>query len=204
MNTVFTAIFLISACMLSVAAPQKFLSALIGGVKDSAATALALFCIYAVWMGLSAVAEKCGITKRTAKLFQPLCFKIFRTNNAAACEAAAMNITCNLLGAGASTPFGVKAVKEFEKDGNFFAQKLLFIINCAGLQLIPSTAIALRASFASENPADIFLPCLICSLTTLVLSVALFLLTEKLGVTIKKMPLNKNRVKAAKPARRNL
>lgn len=180
MNAVFTAIFVISAALLTVIAPQQFLTSLLDGARTAAEVALTLFCVYAVWMGLAAVAEECGITKKTAQLFKPLCRKVFKTKSEAACEAAAMNLTCDLLGAGASTPFAVKAVGEWEKEKNGYAQKLLFIINAAGFQIVPSTVIALRAGMGSSDAADIFLPSLICSATTLVISVALFVLSEKL------------------------
>lgn len=183
MNAVFTAIFILSAILLIIAAPNEFLSSLMGGARTAAETALTLFCVYAVWMGLAAVAESCGITKKTAKLFKPLCRKIFRTKSDEACEAAAMNLTCDLLGAGASTPFAVKAIGEWQKENNGYAQKLLFIINAAGFQLIPSTVISLRAGLGSAAAADIVLPSLVCSAATLILSVSLFLISEKFGLT---------------------
>lgn len=180
MNAVFTAIFICSAAILAIVAPQDFLGSLIGGARTAAEVSLTLFCIYAVWMGLAAVAEDCGLTKKTAALLKPLCRKAFKTKSESACEAAAMNLTCDLLGAGASTPFAVKAIGEWEKENNGYAQKLLFIINAAGFQLIPSTVIALRASYGSVAAADIFLPSLICSAATLIISVGLFIVTEKL------------------------
>ena len=90
-----------------------------------------------------------------------------------------MNLACDLLGAGASTPFAVKAIGEWEKEKNYYAQKLLFIINAAGFQLIPSTVIALRAGLGSAAAADIFIPSLACSAVTLILSVGSFILSEK-------------------------
>ena len=186
MNAVFCAVFIISAALLAATAPEEFLSSLLGGARSAAQVALTLFCVYAVWMGLANVAESCGITKKTAKLFRPLCAKIFKTDSSEACEAAAMNLTCDLLGAGASTPFAVKAMAEFEKEGNAYAQKLLFIINAAGFQLIPSTVIALRAGYGSAAAADIFLPSLVCSFITLALSVFLYVFSEKALVSVRK------------------
>lgn len=186
MNAVFCAVFIISAALLAATAPEEFLSSLLGGARSAAQVALTLFCVYAVWMGLANVAESSGITKKTAKLFRPLCAKIFKTDSNEACEAAAMNLTCDLLGAGASTPFAVKAMAEFEKEGNAYAQKLLFIINAAGFQLIPSTVIALRAGYGSAAAADIFLPSLVCSFITLALSVFLYVISEKVLVNVRR------------------
>lgn len=54
---------------------------------------------------------------------------------------------------------------------------MLVVLNTASVQLFPSTVIALRASYASESPADI-LPCVwvvsALSLTLSVLSVFVF------------------------------
>ena len=180
MNGVFTAIFIISAVLLCFAAPEKFLTALMDGARTAAAVCLTLFCVYAVWMGLAAVAEECGITRGAAKLLRPACRKIFKTDSDAACEAAAMNLACDLLGAGASTPFAVKAIGEWEKEKNGYAQKLLFVINAAGFQIVPSTVIALRAGAESAAAADIFLPSLICSAISLVLSVTAFAVSERI------------------------
>ena len=60
MNAIFTVIFCLSLLVITIVAPDKFLPALLSGAEKAATTALTLFCIYAVWMGLSRVAEKAG------------------------------------------------------------------------------------------------------------------------------------------------
>ena len=196
MNAVFTAIFILSAAALAVIAPQEFLSSMLSGVRSATGVALTLFCIYAVWMGLAAVADECGISKKTAKLMTPLCRRAFRTKSEEACTAAAMNLACNLLGAGASTPFAVKAIGEFEKEGNEYAQKLLFILNATGIQLIPSTVIALRLSYGSTGASDILIPSLICSAAATALAVGLFALSE--AVAAKRKRARAGRARTAK------
>ena len=96
MNAVFTAVFIVSAAALAAIAPQEFLNSMLGGVRQSLTVALTLFCIYAVWMGLAAVAEECGITGRLSRAMKPLCKRLFRTGSDKACEATAMNLACNL------------------------------------------------------------------------------------------------------------
>lgn len=164
MNAIFTAIFLVSAIALAIISPQNFLPALLKGGEKAISMALTLFCIYAVWMGLSRLAEKSGLSKGAAKALKPACRRIFKTENGAALENLAMNLSCNLLGlGGAATPYAVKAIGELEKDDNTFAQKLLFIINATSIQLVPTTVIALRTSAGSANAADIFFPSLIAT-----------------------------------------
>lgn len=160
---------------IAVTAPDKLLSSLLGGAERSASTALTLFCIYAVWMGLSRLAEKSGLSKRAARALAPLSKKLFNTRNPAAIENAAMNLSCNLLGlGGAATPYAVKAIGEWEKENNDRAQKLLFVINATSVQIIPTTVIALRAEAGSAAAFDIFLPSLICTAFSTAFAVALF------------------------------
>lgn len=179
MNVIFTVIFLASLVVMAFVAPSELLSSLLGGAERSAKTALTLFCIYAVWMGISRVAETSGLSKKAAKALTPLSKKLFRTDEPAAVENLAMNLSCNLLGiGGAATPYAVKAIGELEKTGNDFAQKLLFVINATSIQIIPSTVIALRAGAGSANAADIFLPSLICTALSTLLAAGLFIAFE--------------------------
>lgn len=181
MNVIFSAVFILSLLAMLFIAPDQLLPSLLGGAESSAKMALTLFCIYAVWMGLSRLAEKSGLSKTAAKALKPLSKKLFKTENEAALENLAMNLSCNLLGiGGAATPYAVKAVGELEKDGNDWAQMLLFVINATSIQLIPSTVIALRTGAGSGAAFDIFLPSLICTVFSTVLATALFTAFYKL------------------------
>lgn len=181
MNVIFTAVCIISTAVIAFTAPDRLLSSLLGGAEDAAKMALTLFCIYAVWMGLSKLAEKSGLSRAMARGLKPLSRRIFRTENDAACECLAMNISCNLLGlGGAATPYAVKAIGELERDKNDFAQKLLFVINATSIQILPTTVIALRASGGSASPADILLPSLICTAASTALGVLLYLAGNRL------------------------
>ncbi len=181
MNVIFTAAIVLSAIVLYISDPSSFLPAALDGGLNAAKCCLTLFCVYALWMGLSAVAEDCGLTKRAGKLLAPLCSKLFRTDNAEATEAISMNVSCNLLGiGGAATPYGVKAINALEKDGNTFAQNLLFIINATSIQLIPTTVIALRASAGSAAAYDIVLPSLIATVISTGCGALLYLLSDKI------------------------
>ena len=138
-------------------------------------------------MGLSRLAEKSGLSKHAAKALKPLSRRLFKTENEAALENLAMNLSCNLLGiGGAATPYAVKAIGELEKDKNERAQKLLFVINATSVQLIPSTVIALRTSAGSAAAFDIFLPSLICTAFSTAVAVILFLSWRTAGRKFKK------------------
>lgn len=181
MNAIFTVVVLASVITIAIVCPENLLSALLEGTENAVRTALTLFCIYAVWMGLSRLAEKSGLTRGAAKAIAPLARKAFRTKSGAACENIAMNMACNLLGiGGAATPFAVKAIGELEKENNEFAQKLLFVVNATSIQIVPTTVIALRAAAGSAASADIFLPSLICTAVSTLTAVLLFLAGDKL------------------------
>lgn len=181
MNVIFTAIFIAAAAILCIADPNAFLPALLDGAKQTAETCLTLFCIYAVWMGLSRVAADAGIDRAIAGKMQPLCFKLFRTKNTLAAQYAAMNLTCNLLGVGgAATPYGIKAVRSMDGDGNIFGRNLMFLLNAASVQIIPSTVIALRAAYDSASPADIFAPAIITTAVCTGAAVALYFSADKI------------------------
>lgn len=180
MNAIFTVIFICSLIVITFVAPNQLLSTLLNSAQDAAKMALTLFCIYAVWMGLSRLAEKSGLSNGAARALKPLTKRLFKTENPAACQNIAMNISCNLLGiGGAATPYAVKAIAELEKDKNSFAQKLLFVINATSIQILPSTVIALRESANSAAAFDIFLPSLICTIASTACGVTLFLLYNK-------------------------
>lgn len=181
MNVIFTAVFIVSTVILLFLSPESFLPALLGGAEDAAKMALTLFCIYAVWMGLSELAEKSGLSRGAAKALKPLTGRIFKTQSQSANEYLAMNLSCNLLGlGGAATPYAVRAIEELEKEKNYKAQKLLFVINATSVQILPTTVIALRAQAGSISASDIFLPSLICTVISTALAVVLFLLGSKI------------------------
>lgn len=181
MNAIFTAVFISSMIALLICAPDSFLPALMDGGRNSVNMALTLFTIYAVWMGLSKLCERSGISRGIAKALRPATRKIFKTDGYIATENLAMNISCNLLGlGGAATPYAVKAIGELEKEGNSYAQKLLFVINATSIQILPTTVIALRAGAGSISASDIFLPSLICTAVSTLLACTLYILGNKL------------------------
>lgn len=177
MNAIFTAVMLSSAILLIITSPSQFLPALLGGAHNALTCAVTLLAIYALWMGLSAVAEEAKLTHGVAKLLTPVCKRLFKTKDENILKDLSMNVSCNLLGiGGASTPYGVKAINGLEKEGNVFAQNLLFIINATSIQLIPTTVITLRTSLGSSSAYDIALPSLIATAISTFTGVGVYLL----------------------------
>ena len=169
MNAIFSAVFLIAAAIFLISDPNGFLPALLDGGQKAATLSLTLLASYCVWLGFFKVLDRSGLADKLAhRLARPL-GKLFRSSDREALGYASQNIAANFLGLpGASTPLGVKATQKFLAAKNGCAADMLFVLNATSLQLLPTTAIALRAAAGSLSPADIFLPTLLCTaLTTL-------------------------------------
>jgi spore maturation protein A len=181
MNAIFCTIFILSAIILCVTNANLFMSAMLAGAQNTISCVITLFCVYTVWMGISAVAEDSGLNRGVAKLIMPLTKKLFKTSDELAAENISLNLTCNLLGlGGAATPFGVKAIQRLEDGHNTFAQMLLFIINATSIQILPTTVIALRAAEGSVSPSDIILPSLLTTAVSTCLAAGSYILICKL------------------------
>lgn len=122
--------------------------------------------IMCFWCGLMRVAEKAGLTEKLAGTLSPLVCGLFHgiPRGSKAVGLITMNLAANILGLGnASTPLGIAAMRELSEteqaDGSATDNMILLaVLNTASLQIIPSTAAALRAANGAENPFDI-LPC---------------------------------------------
>ena len=104
--------------------------------------------------------------------------------NKVAKEKIAMNMTANILGIGnASTPLGLKAMEELQKNNNnkerlSNSMAMLIVLNTASLQIIPTTIIAIRVSLKSINPTSIIVPvwiATICAGIAGIIAVKLFI-----------------------------
>lgn len=93
-------------------------------------------------------------------------------------QLISMNITANILGLGnASTPLGISAMQAIAEEENAADTAtdnmvMLTVLNTASLQIIPTTAAALRAAHGATRPMEI-LPCVwIVSAYSVVITVA--------------------------------
>ena len=170
MNAVFAALFLTSALLFLLRDPEEFLPAMLAGGQKAATLSLSLLAVYCVWLGFFKVLEKSGLSERLSRRFFPAARRLLRSNYTEALTLASQNLTANFLGLpGAPTPLGIRANEKFCAAQNKYASDMLFVLNATSLQLVPVTAIALRAAAGSEAAADIFLPTLLATaLSTLV------------------------------------
>jgi spore maturation protein A len=128
------------------------------GAKSAVTLVIGIGGVTCLWSGVMEVLERSGASVKLARFLRPLIALIFpdRVTEGAAGNISA-NLSANLLGLGnAATPLGIAAARELA-SGSDATDNLctLVVLNTASIQLIPTTAAALRASYGAAAPFDI-------------------------------------------------
>lgn len=164
LNIFFVALVLLSVL---VAAFNGHMEAVSSGALDSARKAvelaIGLVGAMSLFMGLMRVAQDGGMLRLIARAAAPVMRRLFPEipEDHPAMSAMILNIASNVLGLGnAATPFGIRAMQELDTlnpvRGTATNAMVLFLaINTAGLAILPTTVIALRASAGSKDPAGV-------------------------------------------------
>ncbi len=171
MNIIFIILITCSTIFLTFTNPEGILSSMLNGGEKALNLTLKMVVIYAVWMGMTELLEQTGLANKISKLLKPINKFLFGTLPESAEGFISTNISANILGmSGATTPMGIKAVKELEKYPNTnYAITMFFVINATSIQVIPSSVLALRNTFLSQSPSDIILPTILAtSISTIV------------------------------------
>ena len=132
---------------------------------------LNLLPIIVLWTGILKIAEDSGLLDIFAKLLNPILSKLFPdiSKDNKALGYISSNIAANMLGLGsAATPAGLKAMNELQKintvkDTASPPMITFLVLNTAGVTLIPTTILALRAAYKSISPGEIILPAIIAT-----------------------------------------
>ena len=156
---------------------------------DAVKFSIGLLGIVALWCGFIQIFEDSGGVRAASRMLRPLITKLFpgTVGNEKAQSSILTNITANFFGLGnGATPSGIEAVGEMKN--NLKDVSLFLVINSAGLQLIPSTVIAIRSELGATNPADILLPTWIVSLISMTSALILYFIYSKIyyGLQAKK------------------
>ena len=180
--------FLVALGQLIFAGNTQIFNDLVTAVFTNAKTgfevSLGLTGALTLWMGLLKVGEKGGVVRILGKAMGPLFEKLFPSlpKGHPAYGSIMLNLAANMLGLdNAATPLGLKAMKELqeenpEKEIASNAQIMFFVLNAAGLTIIPVSVIVYRMQLGAANPADIFIPIMIstfCALLTGLISVSI-------------------------------
>jgi spore maturation protein SpmA len=165
---------------------------IVEGIFDSSKVAvmdiaLPLAGVMTFFLGLLNIAEKGGAINFLARIIGPFFNKLFPEvpANHPANGQMIMNFSANMLGLdNAATPFGLKAMASLQelnpdKDTATNAQIMFLVLHTSGLTIIPLSIMAQRAILGAQNPADIFVPCLIGTYVTTVFSVVMVALKQR-------------------------
>jgi spore maturation protein SpmB len=99
-----------------------------------------------------------------------------------------MNFSANLLGLdNAATPFALKAMESLQeinpdKTTASNSQIMFLCLHTSGLQLIPVSIIALRASLKAPDPTDVFIPIVIATFITTLASMSIVAVRQKINL----------------------
>lgn len=164
LNALFVALVLLSVL---VAASTGRMEPLSSGILDDAGKsvqlALGLVGTMSLFMGLMRVAQDGGMLRVIARAAAPVMRRLFPDvpRDHPAMSAMILSIASNILGLGnAATPFGIRAMQELDtlnpaKGVATNAMVTFLAINTAGLAILPTSVIALRAAAGSKDPAGI-------------------------------------------------
>ena len=163
-------------------------NALLESGKSAVEFMLTTGAVMVMWSGFMEVAKVSGLTNVISKIMSPFIRRVFKgiRKNYEEENLISTNLAANMMGlSNAATPLGMKAMRKLsEKSDGINATDnmcMLCIINCASLQIIPSTLIAMRSSSGSASPGEITVPIWIVSSLTLVFAVILAKFMERGG-----------------------
>lgn len=197
LNYIWALFFLVSfviAIFKMLAGDTQVITQMVNSTFEMSKTAfeisLGLTGVMTLWLGLMKVGEAGGAIKIISKLVGPFFSRLFPEipKNHPAMGSILMNFSANMLGLdNAATPLGLKAMKEIqslnpqpERASN--AMIMFLTINTAGLTIIPVSILAFRTQAGAANPTDIFLPLLIATYGSLLISVFILALIQKINV----------------------
>lgn len=142
----------------------------------------------ALWCGVMKIAQNSGLCEIISKLLSPvtgLLFPDLRRRNPKAIDSISMNITANLLGLGsAATPMALDAMIELDKLNrkSLYASDYMVVfvaINCASVQILPTTVATIRRLAGSEQPMEILVPVWLSTLASLLVAVTVAMALRK-------------------------
>lgn len=145
---------------------EQLNSSIFKSTSDAITLSIDLLGTICLWNGIMKIANKTSIIENLTKYFGGLINFLFPElkNNKKIKKEISMNIIANILGLGnAATPLGLKAMQSMQdenpnKDTVTDSMMTFIVLNTASIQIIPTTAIAIRTSMGSANPTAIVFP----------------------------------------------
>ncbi|HWS31072.1 MAG TPA: nucleoside recognition domain-containing protein [Clostridia bacterium] len=164
--------------------PGGAADALVTGMSDAVTLCISLAGAYMLWMGLMNVAKEAGLVDSLSRAVKPI-FKRLFPDSPQAVAPVTLNLAANFFGLGsAATPFGLRAMAEFEKTnpqkGVATHDMCLFLcLNAAAIELLPTNVLAMRAVYGSEDVYAVVLPTFVSSMAAFLIALILARLMRK-------------------------
>jgi spore maturation protein SpmA/spore maturation protein SpmB len=144
----------------------------------------------ALFMGLMSIAEQAGGIRLLSRIVGPFFSRLFPElpKGHPAMGHMVMNFSANLLGLdNAATPFALKAMESLQeinpdKSTASNTQIMFLCLHQSGLQLIPVSVIALRASSGAHDPTDVFIPIVIATFVATMASMFIVAYKQKINI----------------------
>ena len=142
-------------------------NAAVESAKTAVDISLGLIGVMTLWLGVMKIAEAAGLVTLLGRALRPVLRWLFPEVPAdhPANGAIVMSIAANMLGLNnAATPLGIKAMEELQtlNDGDRETATnpmvTFMALNTSGVQLIPSSMIAVLLAAGSKNPTWIIAP----------------------------------------------
>ena len=144
-----------------------------------------------LWSGIIRALKAAGLMDFLTRVISPLLKIILpETYNLkkqgskeadSALQSVSANIGANILGIGnAATPLGIDAMKKLNGLNSSRDMIMFAVLNCASLQVIPTTLIALRSAAGSSDVFGIMPAVWLCSLATTIFAVIITKILFKL------------------------
>jgi spore maturation protein SpmA/spore maturation protein SpmB len=191
----FVVAFVVALAKLIFLGDTEIFKLIVEGMFDSSKVAvmdiaLPLAGVMTFFLGLLNVGEKGGAIDVLARLIGPFFNKLFPEvpANHPANGQMIMNFSANMLGLdNAATPFGLKAMQSLQdlnpnKETASNAQIMFLVLHTSGLTIIPLNIMAQRAILGAQDPSDIFIPCLVGTYVTTVVSLLLVAIYQRINL----------------------
>jgi spore maturation protein A len=175
MSKIWSCIILISIIIAFLTGiPNVITSSAISQSKTAIQNIINLAGMMCFWSGIFKIFEHTSLLDKLSSKINKVVLKFFNRKELTkeAEKSMALNITSNIIGIGnVATVHGIKAIEEMasvnkgERPSNNMTKFIL--INTASLQLIPTSMIALRTLYGSNNPTNILIPVWIVTIISL-------------------------------------
>ena len=183
MGKIWTWLMLAACCVALAAGSGDTAGALMNSGGEAVELTLTLMGSMVLWSGLMEILRATGDVARLGRGLRKWLAPLFGgMKDEESWETMGMNMAANMLGLGnAATPAGIRAAQLLSNQGEMGARALgmLLVLNNSGLQLMPTTVMALRSAAGAANPADIWLPALLSSLVATVCGCGLMWLLNR-------------------------